>query len=127
MPSARAGIDVEDLEPGTGAEATREHEAHVEYKLFLHRGECVQEAKDTPGGYQYWIDLRRRNAIAGLRYGLEGMRVGGLRRIVVPPHLGYGGHSVPGVVPANAILIFEVRLLGLRPSRPSDCKMEPFT
>ena len=49
--------------------------------------------------------------VAGLSRGVIGMRVGGVRRLRVSPHLGYGDQAVPGV-PANAVLVFEVELLG---------------
>jgi FKBP-type peptidyl-prolyl cis-trans isomerase len=109
----RPGVKIEDLSPGAGPAATRQHEIRITYKLFLHRGECIQDIQ------HYWIDLRRRETIAGLRYGLEGMQVGATRRITVPPHLAYGADGVPGRVPPNALLIFEVQALDLRPSRPS--------
>jgi len=51
-----------------------------------------------------------REIIPGLEYGVEGMRVGGIRRILVPPHLGYGPQSIPGI-PPNSKLTFEVELL----------------
>ena len=62
------------------------------------------------------FDLSGRVVIAGLRYGVEGMRVGGLRRLTVSPHLAYGGDGVPGVIPPVAVLIFEVKLLDVSPS-----------
>jgi FKBP-type peptidyl-prolyl cis-trans isomerase len=51
--------------------------------------------------------------IPGLEYGVEGMRVGGKRRLRVGPHLGYREEGVPGVVPANAVLEFHVTLVGI--------------
>ena len=64
--------------------------------------ELVQQVRDG---------LLGRRVIAGLEYGVEGMRAGGRRRIRVAPHLGYGDRGVPGVVPANALLTFDVQLL----------------
>ncbi len=58
-----------------------------------------------------------RDVITGLRYGVEGMRVGGLNRLTISPHLGYGGAGVPGLIPPDAVLIFEVELLDVRPSQ----------
>ncbi len=70
-------------------------------------------------------DLKRREAIAGLRYGIEGMRIGGVRRIIVPPHLGYGKDGAPAAgIPANAILICEVELRELRPAHPIPPKLK---
>lgn len=58
--------------------------------------------------------LGARVAIAGLEYGVEGMRVGGRRRIKVPPHLGYREQGIAGKIPPNAILFFDVELLEVR-------------
>jgi FKBP-type peptidyl-prolyl isomerase-like protein len=60
------------------------------------------------------IDLGRRESIAGLRYGIPGMRVGGAREIVISPHLAYGEVGIPGRIPANALLRCEVELLEIR-------------
>ena len=70
------------------------------------------------------IELQKRDCIAGLRYGIVGMRVGGRRELIVSPHLGYGAEGMPGRVPPNALLRFEVELLEIRPSgtsKPEDC------
>jgi FKBP-type peptidyl-prolyl cis-trans isomerase len=51
--------------------------------------------------------------IAGLERGLEGMRIGGIRKLRVSPHLAYRDTGVPGVVPPNAVLMFEIELLSI--------------
>jgi FKBP-type peptidyl-prolyl cis-trans isomerase len=67
-----------------------------------------------------WIDLARRDTIAGLRYGIEGMQVGGSRRVVVPPRLGYGGQGVPEAgVPPDAMLVCDVELLEIQEAEPA--------
>jgi FKBP-type peptidyl-prolyl cis-trans isomerase len=98
-------VEFDDLKFGTGAEATPQSIVRIRYDGYLNHGEAFQ--KDV----ECVIDLSRRDAIAGLRYGLEGMRQGGRRRIKVGPHLGYGEQGVQGVIPPNALLIFDVRLL----------------
>jgi FKBP-type peptidyl-prolyl cis-trans isomerase len=60
-------------------------------------------------GTKMVIDLGRRESIAGLRYGIPGMRVGGTREIVISPHLAYRAAGIPGRIPANALLRCEVR------------------
>lgn len=65
-------------------------------------------------GTKMVIDLGRRESIAGLRYGIPGMRVGGTREIVISPHLAYGEVGIPGRIPANALLRCEVELLEIR-------------
>ena len=65
-------------------------------------------------GTKMVIDLGRRESIAGLRYGIPGMRVGGTREIVISPHLAYGEAGISGRIPANALLRCEVELLEIR-------------
>jgi hypothetical protein len=75
-------------------------------------------------GSKIRIYLKRHSRIDGLMRGLEGMRVGGARSIVVSPHLAYGGQGVPGKVPPNALLRCEVALLDVR--EPHDFRPEDF-
>ena len=115
----RGKVEFEDLCPGTGEVATREHTARVSLTVCLHRGEVVQQIDDT------WIDLRRRETVAGVRYGIEGMRIRGRRRLVIPPQLGYGTDGAPGArIPAKAMLICDVTLHELRPSLPIKPKLK---
>lgn len=101
----RAGLKLEDETIGTGREATRDTVVLIRYELFLNRGEFIQAVD------RYRFGVLDREVIAGLRNGVEGMRVGGRRRFRVPPHLAYRDVGVPGVVPPNAVLIFDVTLL----------------
>jgi FKBP-type peptidyl-prolyl cis-trans isomerase FkpA len=104
----RAGLKLEHETIGTGREATREDIVVIRYEIFLNRRELIR-ADD-----RYRFGVRDREVIAGLRYGVEGMRVGGRRRFRVPPHLAYRDIGVPGLVPPNAVLIFDVTLLEVR-------------
>ncbi|MCG3124787.1 MAG: hypothetical protein GIKADHBN_03274 [Phycisphaerales bacterium] len=110
MPRGRGKLKYEDLRLGHGKVATRDHMARVSGTIALHRGEILRRLNDE------WLDLSRRDAVAGIRYGVEGMQVGGVRRITVPPQLGYGkaGAARAGI-PADAVLICEFELLELRP------------
>jgi FKBP-type peptidyl-prolyl cis-trans isomerase len=106
----RGGVEYEDLEVGDGPTADRGCTVEVEYSLFLNRGDCVQENK------KYSFRIGERRVIAGLEYGVEGMRAGGKRRIRVGPHLAYRDGGVPDTIPANAVLEFHVSLLAVRSS-----------
>jgi FKBP-type peptidyl-prolyl cis-trans isomerase len=101
-------VKIEELLPGTGAVALRRTRVAVRYTLSLNRGECVQHEE------QATFIVGARSVVADLEYGVEGMRVGGRRRIHVPPHLAYGSQAVAGI-PANAKLVFEVELLSAYP------------
>lgn len=119
MSHARGKVEFEDVQLGEGELATREHMAHIACRISLHRGQCVQDLA------KLWIDLKRRETIAGLRYGVEGMRVGGMRRVTVPPHLGYGEAGVPvSGIPPNALLICDVELLELQLTHPIPPKLK---
>lgn len=116
MKRGRGKVEFEDLVPGHGSVATRDHEACVNGVIALHRGDRVWKLE------RYWIDLKRRTAVAGLRYGIEGMRIGGRRRVVVPPHPAYGEAGGGELVPPRAMLICEIELLELRPARATKPK-----
>ncbi len=106
------GVKIEDLRVGDGALAGRRTTVTLRYDGLLRRGDRFQSTTCT-------FDMSRRNVIAGLRYGVEGMRVGGLRRLTISPYLAYRGAGVPGLIPPNAVLVFEVELLDVRPSEGS--------
>jgi len=106
------GIEIKDLTVGTGAEATKESIVAVNVREFLRRGDEVSHSPLF--GTRNIIDLARRESIAGLRYGIPGMRVGGRRQIVISPHLAYGEKGIPGKIPANALLRCEVELVEIR-------------
>ena len=106
------GIEITDLRVGTGVETTKENNVAINVRTFLRRGDEV--AFSPAFGTRMVIDLSRREALAGLLKGIPGMRVGGLREIVISPHLGYGAEGIPGTVPANALLRCEVELVAIR-------------
>jgi hypothetical protein len=80
--------------------------------MFLRRGDEVFVWPAS--GSRMVIALWRRESIAGLLKGIPGMRVGGLRQIMVSPHLAYGEAGIPGLIPANALLRCEVELVAIR-------------
>ena len=88
------GIEIKDLIVGTGEEAAKGSVVVANVREFLRRGD---EVSPSPlFGTRMVIDLSRRDSIAGLRYGIPGMRVGGTREIVISPHLAYGEVGIPG-------------------------------
>jgi peptidylprolyl isomerase len=107
MTETSSGLYVLDVAVGTGALAAIGSSATVRYSGWLTNGERF-DAGD------YTFRLGRREAIDGFDEGVLGMRVGGRRRIVVPPWLGYGA-SGAGPIPPNAYLLFDLELLSLAP------------
>lgn len=105
MKRGRGGVEYEDIKIGDGPTADRGTRVEVRYDLFLNRGEQVQKNQ------LYSFRVGKRRAIPGLEYGVEGMRVGGERRLRVGPHLAYRDQAIPGRVPAKAVLEFYVTLL----------------
>lgn len=105
MQTARGNVEYEDLAPGAGPPATRGCTVSVCYDLVLNHGDKVQDQQT--GTFR----IGERRVIAGLEYGVEGMRAGGKRRLRVGPHLAYGDKGVPGSIPPNALLEIHVTLL----------------
>ena len=108
----RPGVQVQELIVGSGDMAVRGKTVVVNARLFLSDGTELTE--DMLPATPWRIDLRKRYCIAGIRYGIEGMRVGGERMLTIDPHLAYGRDGVPGKVPPNAILRCEIELLEVR-------------
>ena len=108
----KKGVEIRDVAVGTGEEAAKDSVVVVNVREFLRRGD---EASPSPlFGPRHIIDLGRRECIAGLRYGIPGMRVGGTREITISPQLAYGEAGIPGRIPANALLRCRVELLEIR-------------
>ncbi len=101
---ARSGIKILEDTPGTGPELKKGDRVRICYDIQLSRGDFVAQDRD-----EIWI-MGDRNAIAGFRYGLEGMRAGGLRRFRASPHLCYREVEL-AVIPKNASLIFDIKLV----------------
>lgn len=104
------GIEILDLTIGSGEEAREGKTVAVKLRMFLNQGEEVFVYPEP----RVRIDLTRRQCIAGLRKGIIGMRVGGTRALVISPHFAYGSKGVPGKVPPNALLRYEVELLDVQ-------------
>ena len=109
MKRGRGGVEYEDVSVGAGTIATRGSVVAVSYDLSLNRGEQVQAKQ------HYSFRIGGRNVIAGLEYGVEGMRVGGQRRLRIGPHLAYRDQAIPGKIPANAVLDMQVTLISVEP------------
>jgi hypothetical protein len=98
------GLYVQDFEIGTGAVAARSRTAVVRYAGYLPSGKKFDSGEIT-------ITLGTGRVIRAWEDGVLGMRVGGRRRLVSPPHLAYGVKGAPPDIPPNAVLVFDMELL----------------
>ena len=104
-----SGLKYEDLDVGEGEQATAGRRVTVHYTGWLENGTKFDSSHDRNQPFSF--DLGRGQVIRGWDEGVAGMKVGGRRRLTIPPHLGYGARGAGGVIPPNATLIFEVELL----------------
>lgn len=104
----QGGLVVQDLKPGSGAEAKAGKKIQVYYEGRLKTNNKVFDSTKTGPGFK--LTLGRGEVIKGWDIGLQGMKVGGKRRIVIPPGLAYGQKGQPPVIPQNATLVFDVEL-----------------
>jgi len=105
------GLKIEDLVIGTGAIAKAGNTASVHYTGWLTDGTKFDSSVDR--GQSFDFSLGAGQVIKGWDEGVAGMRVGGKRRLTIPAELGYGAQGAGGVIPPNAVLIFEVELLAV--------------
>jgi FKBP-type peptidyl-prolyl cis-trans isomerase len=103
----KKGIELESEAEGSGRVAQRGRTVTIRYSGYLHRGDAFQKQMT------YTFKLGRREVIAGLDYAVEGMKVGGTRRVKVGPYLAYRETGVPGSIPPNALLVFEIELIAV--------------
>ena len=102
-----------DVQQGSGAEATSGHTVVVHYTGWLYdpsKPDSKGAAFDSSNGYT--LQFTASNVIQGWVRGVAGMKVGGQRRLIIPPDLGYGAQMV-GSIPPNSTLVFEVTLLNV--------------
>jgi FKBP-type peptidyl-prolyl cis-trans isomerase FkpA len=115
MQTTTSGLQYEDTTPGSGAQAKAGDGVTVHYTGWLYEGgkagRKFDSSKDRNEPFQF--SLGAGMVIRGWDEGVQGMKVGGTRRLVIPPQLGYGARGAGGVIPPNATLLFEVELLGV--------------
>ncbi len=104
-------IQIEDLRPGTGAEARSGNTVTVHYVGTLTSGQKFDSSRDRGKGFSF--RLGAGEVIAGWDQGVAGMKVGQLRKLTIPPELAYGAGGFPPVIPPNSTLVFEVELLSV--------------
>jgi FKBP-type peptidyl-prolyl cis-trans isomerase FkpA len=106
-----SGLKYEDVTVGEGAEAVAGKSVSVHYTGWLTDGQKFDSSKDRNDPFAFV--LGGGMVIKGWDEGVQGMKVGGIRKLTIPPQLGYGVRGAGGVIPPNATLVFEVELLGV--------------
>jgi FKBP-type peptidyl-prolyl cis-trans isomerase FkpA len=116
--SAPVAFQIQDLTPGSGEPIAPGREAVVQYTGWLyeetapdHKGREFDSSRRT--GQPFRFAVGGGQVIKGWDQGVAGMRVGGKRRLTVPPALAYGDEGAGGVIPPGATLVFDVELIGI--------------
>ena len=104
-----SGLKITELQVGEGAEASSGQTVAVHYRGTLENGKQFDASYDR--GTPFTFPLGAGRVIKGWDEGVVGMKVGGKRKLVIPPDLAYGSRGAGGVIPPNATLVFEVELL----------------
>jgi len=121
----RKGLEILEDIPGIGDEIQKFKSYRMRIKMWQNKGDSVIWRDDIPKQMQDFATLstdrseltevhrfHRENFIPGIYYGIEGMRIHGIRKLKISPNLAYGEKGIEGIIPPNALLIVEVTLLG---------------
>ena len=107
-------LTVVDLVLGTGAVANSGNRITVSYSGFLFDANGLEnKGRQFDSSSAFTFTIGAGQVIKGWDQGVLGMRVGGLRRLTIPPSLGYGNQPVGNTIPANSTLVFDVRLISV--------------
>lgn len=107
-----SGLEIIDVKVGDGPTAAAGQTAKVNYTGYLTSGEVFDSSLGA-GRTPFEFKLGAGQVIKGWDEGVAGMKVGGKRRLTIPPALGYGAQGSPPKIPANATLVFDIELLGV--------------
>ncbi len=104
------GLQYAEVVPGTGPAVANGQCITVQYTGWLADGSKFDSSRDRDGGFQLTAGSGGQ-VIVGWQEGIPGIKVGGKRRLIIPPALGYGASGRPPTIPANATLIFDIEVL----------------
>lgn len=102
-------LSIQDIRVGKGKEATLGTRVTVHYVGKLTTGKKFDSSRDR--GQCFTFGLGQGQVIKGWDQGVIGMKVGGMRKLTIPPEMGYGAKGAGGVIPPNATLVFEIELI----------------
>ncbi len=118
-PVPEGKLEIQDIVVGKGQEAKDGDKVNVHYVGTLTDGKEFDASKKH-GDSPFSFELGKGRVIKGWDEGVKGMKVGGKRKLTIPPHLGYGARGTPGgPIPPNATLIFEVELVSIGDAKPA--------
>ena len=113
-----SGLTKIDVKIGTGKEATPGKMVRVHYTGWLfdksaadNKGKKFDSSRDRPGNFTFPLGVGR--VIKGWDQGVQGMKVGGQRTLIIPSSMGYGARGAGSTIPPNATLVFDVELMGV--------------
>ncbi len=111
--TTKSGVKYTDLKTGTGEQATRGSIVLVHYTGWLYVNGARSRQIDSSAGHEpLRLRLGSREIISGLDEGIEGMKIGGKRDLIIPPNMGYGAEDIEnGLIPPFSTLEFEVELV----------------
>jgi FKBP-type peptidyl-prolyl cis-trans isomerase len=107
-----AELVIEDVKPGSGTSARSGTTVTVHYVGTLTDGKKFDSSRDRGKGFTFRLGAGQ--VIKGWDEGVQGMTIGQVRKLTIPPHLAYGDRGFPPVIPPNSTLVFEVELLEVK-------------
>jgi FKBP-type peptidyl-prolyl cis-trans isomerase FkpA len=110
--TTKSGLKYVDQKVGEGPEVKSGDVVSVHYTGWLKDGTKFDSSKDR--GQPFSVPVGKKRVIAGWDEGLQGMKAGGKRKLIIPAELGYGARGAGGLIPPNAELTFEVELLKIQ-------------
>ena len=114
------GLQIVDVKTGSGDQVKKNDQLTVHYTGWLSNGTKFDSSRDR--GQPFDVTIGQGQVIKGWDEGLPGMKVGGVRKLIIPPDLGYGPQGQPPTIPANSTLVFLVEVVadkGPAPPTPS--------
>ena len=107
-----SGLQIEEIECGDGEEAQKGDTLEVHYEGTLEDGTKFDASRDHGSTFEFQVGAGQ--VIQGWDEGLIGMKIGGVRKLTIPPELGYGAAGAPPAIPPNSTLIFEIELVDIK-------------
>jgi FKBP-type peptidyl-prolyl cis-trans isomerase FkpA len=109
-------VKIEDIKVGTGTVAVAGRGVTIQHSGWLADGTRIDSSKDLKETLSFF--LGNGSVMKGWDQGLVGMKVGGIRKLTIPPELGYGASGTVGMIPPNATLVYRIELLGVNEDAP---------